>query len=56
MSVYTDNGYANRKDYLKCLADDYGVSLSHVNLLADLLGKDEDFDELVTAIEDTKLK
>lgn len=49
MSVYTDNGYANRREYLKSLAEDYGDA---VYILAELLGPDEDFDGLVTDLED----
>ena len=52
MSVYTDNGYKNRADYLECLAEDHGVSLDQVQALAELLGPSEDFDGLVTSIED----
>lgn len=52
MSVYTENGYKNRRDYLECLADDYGVEYSIVANLAGLLGSSEDFDGLVTALED----
>lgn len=28
MSIYTENGYKNRRDYLECLAEDYGVECS----------------------------
>ena len=52
MSVYTENGYKNRRDYLECLADEYGVEYSIVACLAGLLGADEDFDGLVNAVED----
>jgi len=52
MSVYTDNGYENRRDYLEQLADENGVSVDIVFNLAQLLGPSEDFDGLVTAIED----
>jgi hypothetical protein len=52
MSLYTDNGYKNRKDYLDSLAEDYGVPLEIVYAAADLLGRDEDFDGLVTTIQD----
>ncbi len=50
--VYTDNGFKNRKDYLKNLADEYEVDFSTVAMLADLLGPDEDFDGLVNAVQD----
>ena len=52
MSIYTENGYKNRRDYLECLADDYGVEYDVVANLAGLLGESEDFDGLVNALED----
>ena len=52
MSIYTENGYANRRDYLNSLAEDYGIDLNTVLVLADMLGPSEDFDGLVTALED----
>lgn len=52
MSIYTDNGYANRTEYLNSLAEDYGVSIDIVCTLASLLGDIEDFDGLVSSLED----
>lgn len=52
MSIYTENGYENRRDYLKQLADENGVELSTVLAMADILGPNEDFDGLVTELED----
>lgn len=50
---YKDNGYANREDYLSCLAEDYGLDLEEVvRPIADLLGPTEDFDGLVSMLED----
>jgi hypothetical protein len=49
---YAAAGYADRKDYLLCLAEDHGMALSTVKLLADMLGPEEDFDGLVTMLED----
>jgi len=51
-NVYTSNGYSNRKDYLNSLADDFGVDIETVNMIADLFGPNEDFDGLVTTLED----
>ena len=51
-SVYTDMGFSNRKEYLNSLADDYGVDIQTVYDLASVLGPDEDFDALVTELED----
>lgn len=50
MSIYTENGYANRKEYLKELADEYGKDL--VYTLTSVLPASEDFDGLVSALED----
>jgi hypothetical protein len=52
MSIYTDEGYDNRRAYLDSLADDCGLARETVYTLAALLGPNEDFDGLVTACED----
>ncbi len=49
---YEENGYLNRMDYLESLAEEYDVPLGIVRNLAQLLGPSEDFDGLVTALED----
>jgi hypothetical protein len=49
MSVYTDNGYANRQEYLNELREDFG---GLVDILTGILPASEDFDGLVTALED----
>ncbi len=51
-SIYIEHGYQSRSDYLRCLAEDYGVPLATVHALASFLGPNEDFDGLVTAVED----
>ncbi len=51
-SIYVENGYKDRLDYLCCMADDYGLPLGTVKMLADLLGPNEDFDGLVTSLQD----
>jgi hypothetical protein len=51
-NVYEMNGYADRQDYLDDLADNMGLDRSIVSALADLLGETEDFDGLVTSLED----
>ena len=50
--MYMENGYASRKQYLACLAEDYGVPEAIVYALATILGENEDFDGLVTSLED----
>ena len=47
---YTDNGYSSRADYLAELCDEYPADVVHT--LADMLGETEDFDGLVTMLED----
>ena len=54
-NIYTDNGYKNRDDYLESLADEHEVDISVVHALADVLGENEDFDGLVTELEDIDL-
>ncbi len=50
--VYVQNGYDDRKDYLSCMADDYGVEFTVVEEIANLLGENEDFDGLVSMLDD----
>ena len=52
MSIYTDNGYSSRKEYLQSLAEDYGIDLAEIQAVAFVLGPDEDFDGLVTELQD----
>ena len=52
MNTYQREGFNNRRAYLLSLADDTGVDIQTVMALADMLGEDEDFDGLVTSLED----
>ena len=52
MNVYQENGFASRRDYLLSLRDDFDVDWTVILHLADVLGPAEDFDGLVTALED----
>jgi hypothetical protein len=49
---YVEEGFKNRREYLESLAMDYGVDPLTVMVLADTLGPNEDFDGLVTELED----
>ena len=51
-TVYEDNGYKNRTEYLWSLTEDHNVSIETVRLYSDLLGPNEDFDGLVSALEE----
>ena len=53
-NIYQENGYADRDDYLTCLSEDYSVSIEDIYSLAETLGETEDFDGLVSALEDVK--
>ena len=52
MSQYTEQGYTSRRDYLDTLADDLGIDRATVYTMAAMLGASEDFDGLVTMLED----
>jgi len=52
MTIYEENGFNNRQEYLENLAEEYDVELETVLLLSDLLGPSEDFDGLTVALED----
>lgn len=49
MTIYTENGYANRAEYLDELREEYG---DLVDILTGVLPSSEDFDGLLTALED----
>jgi len=51
-NVYQKHGYANRIAYLQDLALEYGIDENVVFSLADALGQSEDFDGLVSTLED----
>lgn len=50
--IYKENGFESREDYLKGLAEELDMDESFVFMTADLLGPNEDFDGLVTMLED----
>lgn len=50
MNDYQANGYQNRRDYLESLCEDYPREA--VYALASILGASEDFDGLITSLED----
>lgn len=53
MSIYTDNGFVDRDDYLDSLREEYGNA---VDLLISVLPPSEDFDGLITSLEDLDLE
>lgn len=50
--IYTRKGYANRAEYLQGLAEENGVDLDIVLAISDILGPYEDFDGLVSMVEE----
>ncbi len=54
MSIYTDEGYKNRRDYVASLAEEWEMPADVVFMMAQMLGPDEDFDGLVTFCEDNQ--
>jgi hypothetical protein len=52
MNVYQENGYSSRKEYLLSLAEDFGIDKSVVFTIASMLGETEDFDGLISSLED----
>ena len=54
-NVYQENGFNSRREYLEDLADNMGMDSSVVFMLADVLGPNEDFDGLVTSLEDYEM-
>lgn len=51
-NIYVLNGYANREEYLDELREEYGAEL--VNTLITVLPASEDFDGLVSELEDNR--
>jgi hypothetical protein len=51
-NVYVKHGYKDREDYLKSLAEQYSIDYDIVLELANTLGPNEDFDGLVSELED----
>lgn len=54
MDIYRQNGYENRMDYLESLSDEYNIDFDIVMSLANVLGENEDFDGLVSMIQDAE--
>ena len=50
--IYVAKGYKNRKAYLKSLAEKYDIDYKTVVTIANTLGKNEDFDGLISGLED----
>ena len=51
-NIYKEYGFENRQAYLQSLAEDYNLDITTVTMFANFLGKGEDFDGLITMLED----
>jgi hypothetical protein len=49
---YNAQGYKDREDYLTSLAQDFGIDIMAVRVISDMLGPSEDFDGLVSELDD----
>ena len=54
-TLYEEHGCKNRDEYIRDLANENDVDAGVAFAMADLLGENEDFDGLVTTIEDIGL-
>ena len=51
-NIYIDNGYKNQSDYYLSLSERFNIDLTAVYALSDVLGPSEDFDGLVSSLDD----
>ena len=54
-TIYQNEGYKSRSSYLSAMAEDYGVDEDIVLIIAGMLGESEDFDGLISALEDANV-
>ena len=55
-SLYSLKGFRNRRDYLRSLSKEYKIPFRDVMTLANILGPVEDFDGLLTELENIQLQ
>ena len=51
-NIYINHGYKNRHDYFISLSERFDIDISGVYAIADIMGKNEDFDGLVSSLDD----
>lgn len=51
-NIYQQKGYSDREAYLESLSEDYDCPMHIVEMTADLMGPEEDFDGLVSFLQD----
>ena len=55
MYDWTQTQWSSREDYIRDMADTFGVDYQTALMLADLLGDTELFDGFVSALEDAEM-
>lgn len=50
--IYKQNGFDSRLEYLIDLAEEYDIPIENVISIANLLGPEEDFDGLISMMQD----
>lgn len=50
-TIYIENGFPTRQDYLESLSEEYDIPFDTVMALAQMLGESEDFDGLISELE-----
>lgn len=53
-NIYNEHGFANRAAYLEGLAEEYDIDLDTVQQAAELLGENEDFEGLISMLDDNE--
>ena len=51
-TIYEQHGFRNRQDYFEYLSEEYDIDIDIIKSMAEILGPNEDFDGLVTNLED----
>jgi hypothetical protein len=52
MNIYQEFGFSDRNEYLSDIAEQNNLSMYEVCAISEMLGEREDFDGLVTTLED----
>lgn len=52
LTPYIDAGYQDRRSYLAAMAEERGLKQKTVFELAEILGPEEDFDMLITQLDE----
>jgi len=51
-NVYQEKGFKDREEYLESIGEDYDIPAGFIEAMSDVLGESEDFDGLLSSMED----